>query len=161
MDLYLVRHAPAEPPRGEDAAADAARRLTAEGRRKFRGVCRGLERQGVRLERVLHSPWRRAQETAALLRPLLEGSLVAEPLLARAPTAALLARLAGTSCALVGHQPWLGELLAWLTLGDPDLGRAFAWKKGGVAHLAGEPRPGGMLLVGFHAPGLLRRLHRR
>ena len=161
MDLYLVRHAPAEPRAAGNGASDAGRALTREGRRKFRGVRAGLERLGVRFDRVLHSPLLRAVETAELLMPLVDGPSSSEPSLATAPSEALLARLAGDRLAVVGHQPWLGDLLAWLTLGDPSLGHAFEWKKGGVAALTGDPQPGGMHLVGFLAPGVLRRIGRK
>jgi phosphohistidine phosphatase len=161
MDLCLVRHAPAEPRgTGTHGGSDAARALTREGRRKFRGVRDGLERLGLRFDRLLHSPLLRAVETAELLMPLVDGPSASEPGLAAAPTEGLLARLTGARPAVVGHQPWLGDLLAWLTLGDPALGHAFEWKKGGVALLTGDPQPGGMHLCGFWAPGVLRRLGR-
>jgi phosphohistidine phosphatase len=161
MDLYLVRHATAEPRAAGNGASDASRALTREGRRKFRGVRAGLERMEVRFDRLLHSPLLRAVETAELLMPLVDGPATAEPGLAAAPSEGLLARLAGDRVALVGHQPWLGDLLAWLTMGDPAHGHAFEWKKGGVARLTGDPHPGGMHLAGFLPPGVLRRIGRR
>jgi phosphohistidine phosphatase len=158
MLLTLVRHAPAEAPGGD--VRESERALTAEGRRKLRRLVRALERGELRFDRLLYSPMRRAAETAELLMPLVDGPALVEPLLAQPPSADLLARLSGERPALVGHQPWLGELLGWLVLGARDLGPAFDWKKGGLALLSGEPQPGRMHLTGFLPPGLLRRLHR-
>lgn len=160
MDLALVRHAPAEPRTGTDPEADATRALTRDGRRKFRRVCAGLERLEIRFDRLIHSPLLRAVETADLLTPLVDGPVQAEPLLATAPTDALLARLRGERPVLVGHQPWLGELLSWLVLGDPSPGGSWQWKKGGVALLTGDPHPGGMQVKAFLGPGILRCLGR-
>ncbi|RDI94826.1 phosphohistidine phosphatase SixA [Meiothermus sp. QL-1] len=155
MELYLVRHAIAlEAAPGQP---DEARPLSEEGRAKFKEVVKGLKRLGVRLDRIYHSPKRRAVETAELLVPLLEGETRVTPHLAEAPREALLAELEGQSVALVGHEPWLGELCAWLLMGEPHSER-FAFKKGGVALLEGEPRPGQMRLLGFWAPRVLRRL---
>lgn len=161
MQLTLVRHAPAAPSSSGERGADAARALTPEGRKKFLRLRAALEQADLRFDRMLHSPLLRAVETAELLMPLVDGPAQAEPLLAVAPGEALLARLEGERPVLVGHQPWLGELLAWLVLADRELGHAFEWKKGGLALLSGDPVPGGMHVVGFLPPGLLRRLQRR
>ncbi len=161
MQLTLVRHAPAAPLVAGGRDADAARALTAQGRKRFRRVRQALERADLRFDRLFHSPLLRSVETAELLMSLVDGPAHAEPLLAEAPGEALLARLKGERPVLVGHQPWLGELVAWLVLGDRGLGQAFEWKKGGLALLSGDPVPGGMHLVGFLPPGLLRRQARR
>jgi phosphohistidine phosphatase len=59
MDLYLIRHAIAE-----DGDDDDARPLSAKGAKKFKQAVKGLRALGVRFDRVLHSPRRRAVETA-------------------------------------------------------------------------------------------------
>jgi len=71
MELFLVRHAIAVP-QAEDMD-DAARPLTDEGKKRFQQIARGLDRMGVRFDRVLHSPWTRAVETADLLARVLAG----------------------------------------------------------------------------------------
>ncbi len=155
MELYLIRHAIAlEAAPGQ---SDDARPLSEEGIRKFSEVVRGLKRLGVRLDRLYHSPKLRAVQTAELLVPLLEGETEVTPYLAAEPSLALLETLRGSSVALVGHEPWMGELCAWLVTGRRE-DRAFPFKKGGVALLEGLPQPGQMRLRGFWAPGLLRRL---
>jgi phosphohistidine phosphatase len=156
MLLALMRHGAAKP--AASGRRDADRPLTPEGRRRLRRLVRALRQSRLRFDRLLHSPWRRAAETAELVTPLLEGPATAEPLLARPPGADLLACLGGERPLLVGHQPWLGQTLAWLVLGRRDTGAVFEWKKGGLALLSGEPRPGRMRLVGFLPPGLVRRV---
>ncbi len=155
MLLALLRHAPAE--EAVPGLADADRALTPRGRRRLEAMRRALRRAGLRFDALHHSPLRRAAETAAGLVRLVEGPVRSEPLLCAAPTPALLERLGGRRPLLVGHQPWLGELLAWLVLGDAGLGAAFDWRKTGLALLVGEPSPGRMRLKAFAAPGLLRR----
>jgi phosphohistidine phosphatase len=63
----------------------------------------------------------------------------------------------GSSVALVGHEPWISDLCAWLIIGRQE-GHSLPFKKGGVAYLEGTPKPGGMRLLGFWSPRLLRRL---
>jgi phosphohistidine phosphatase len=152
MQLYLIRHAIAE--ERAPGLPDEARALTLEGRSRLKQELRGLRRLGIGFERLVHSPLRRALETAELLAPLVEGELHASALLAEPPGPALLAGLAGESLALVGHEPWLTQLASLLIGGTP----ALALKKGGVLVLEGEPRAGGMRLVQALAPATLRAL---
>ena len=152
--MERIRHGIAVP--GSMLMADTERPLTP------RGVSAAQAAQGCRLkirfDRLYHSPWRRAVETAELLAPVLAGKAVDSPALARAPSQDLLEILAGERVALVGHEPWLGELVAWLTTGAPSDGSAFAFKRGGVAWLEGPPQPGQMVLQAFLPPRVLRTL---
>jgi phosphohistidine phosphatase len=157
-DLLLVRHAISAP--AAPGESDAARTLTAEGRTAFRACVRGLDVLGLKFERILHSPLLRAQETAELLLPLLEsgGETVVTPALAEPPTEGLLSAVRGERVALVGHEPWMSELCAWLATGWPDDSPALRFKKGGVAWLRGPVEPGRMALRAFLPPSVLREL---
>lgn len=161
MDLYLVRHAIAEDAR--PGRADAERALTPDGRARFVRSALGLARLGLVAERCWHSPWKRAAESARLLGPALRSDPVVEPLLAQAPGRALLARLVDASgeegaLALVGHEPWLGELAAWLCFGDPGASPGLSVRKGGLLWLRGSPTPGGMQLEASLKASHLRRI---
>jgi phosphohistidine phosphatase len=157
MDLFLVRHAIAVP--RAEGLPDVERPLTDEGRKRFRQVARGLERLEVRLDRVLHSPWTRAVQTADLLSRLLVGESSVELGLAREPDSELAARLAqGDRVAAVGHEPWMSELLALLVTGSKSHAARFAFKKGQVVWLTGDAKPRGMALVASLPPRVLRRL---
>ena len=155
MQLALVRHAIAAERRPD--LPDAARPLTREGRARFAREVRGLKALGLGFELVLHSPWLRAAQTAELLAPLA-GVVTPCEHLAAPPSAALLDCCTTDPTALVGHEPWLSELLAWLLTGRREHAAAFALKKGAVALLEGEPRPGEMRLVALHPPKTLRAL---
>lgn len=159
MQLFLVRHATAVQPAPDHP--DATRPLTPRGRAKFIKAVRGAKGLGWRFDHLYHSPLIRAAQTADLLLPLLDGPRTALPDLARAPDEEMLAHIEGARVALVGHEPHLGALLAWLVTGDASRGERFCFKKGGVAVLTGEPRPGAMTLEGLLAPKLLRRLGAR
>ena len=156
MELFVIRHAIAVP--GSMLLADAERPLTPQGRERFAQAVLGLQRLKIRFDRLYHSPWRRAAETAELLAPVLTGKAVDSPALARAPSQDLLETLIGERVALVGHEPWMGELVAWLTTGAPSDGSVFAFKRGGVACLEGPPQPGQMVLQAFLPPKVLRTL---
>jgi phosphohistidine phosphatase len=162
MNLLVIRHAVAEDKKLlED---DAARRLTSSGERKFKGVSRGLKRLGWKLDRLYTSPWLRAHRTAELLAPLGGGVPMATDLLTQSPRAELLALIseyAGGAekhhaVAVVGHEPWLGELIAWLAFGDGRHGEGLVLKKGGVCWLEGSATPGGMSLRAQLPPSVLR-----
>ncbi len=156
MELLVIRHAIAVP--GSLILADAARPLTPQGRKRFTQAVMGLQRLGVRCDRLYHSPWLRAVETAELLGPVLDSEVVCSPALACPPGQGLLADLVGERVALVGHQPWLGELVTWLITGAQSDGSGFAFKRGGVAWLEGQPKPGRMALRAFLPPKVLRAL---
>ena len=159
MQLYVIRHAIAE-----DAAPgqdDASRRLTEAGERKFRAVVKGLRAIGWTFDRVLTSPWLRAKRTAELLEPVSEEAPIETELLTESPgreLLALLAEKAAASLAVVGHEPWLSELVAWLAFGDPRHGEALDLKKGGIVWLEGSSVPGGMAIRALLPPKFMREL---
>jgi len=81
-------------------------------------------RRGWRPEQVFASPLRRAQETAAILVARVQPGLAIETLEELDPdgfpedvVGALVTRRLGTHVVLVGHQPLLGGLAAYLTGG--------------------------------------------
>jgi phosphohistidine phosphatase len=159
MELFVIRHATAEEAR--DGLADPDRALTGDGARRFRRAARGMRALGWRFERVYTSPWKRAAQTAALLGPVFRGEPSATELLCDRPRAELLALVGDAGArvvAVVGHEPWLGELVAWLAFGDPRHAHALQLKKGGVVWLDGEAAPGAMVIRAIVPPKQLRRL---
>lgn len=164
MDVFVIRHAiavAAEP--GQD---DAARELTSEGVRKFKRSVQGVRELGWTFERVLTSPWQRALSTAELLAPITDGPTIVTDLLCDKPRPELFALIAEATAphekrratAVVGHEPWLSELVAWLAFGDPRHGEAIDLKKGGVIWLEGTAVPGGMMIRAVLPPKILREL---
>ncbi len=170
MQLYVVRHAiAAELEPGED---DAERPLTRKGIQRFRKSMKGMAVLDASFASVLHSPWRRAVETAHMLAPLVAtgGTTISTPLLCTTPSAELIeliaahgraaAELSTTShgVAVVGHEPWLGELIGLLIASDARCGESLVLKKGSVSLLEGSAVAGGMSLRALLPPKVLRAL---
>lgn len=149
MDLFLIRHAIAEERRA--GLDDVDRALTHKGRVRFETVVRNLGKAGVRFDRVYHSPWLRAVQTAELLEPIVDGPFIPSEDLAQAPNADFFESLEGERVACVGHEPWLSSALSLLTIGSPN-GHWICFKKGGVAWLRGTPTPGAMELRALLPP---------
>ena len=161
MELLIIRHAIAEPHAME--IDDVDRALTSRGRERFAQGVAGLTRLGLRIGDVYHSPWLRAVQTAEMLSPLVDGQLISTPHLADDPGAGLLAHARESGglgrVAMVGHEPWLGQLCAWLVTGSTRAGEALLFKKGGVAWLeGGSLQPGTMVLRALFPPRALRLL---
>ncbi|MCS4503719.1 histidine phosphatase family protein [Arhodomonas aquaeolei] len=163
-EVLVLRHAIAE---DRDEAArlgvtDERRALTERGIRRMREVAAGLARVADPPARILHSPLRRAVETAELLAVVFpKARLVETPALAPgAGEAAVYEMLAQgeDGVAIVGHEPDLGE---WLgsALGGRT-GPAIPLKKAGSAlvRFPGVPTPGRGELRWLLPPRLARQL---
>ena len=123
MRLYLLRHADAEDLR----ITDAARELTAKGKRQAETVGACCQRLNLRPDVLLASPYRRTVQTAEAVAGALAGVSVKtddflksgmEP---EGAFAGLQAYGWAESVLLVGHQPDIG-LLAAALLGINDAG---------------------------------------
>ncbi len=163
VDLYLVRHAIAEPRDSVRWPDDAVRPLTPEGVARFRSAARGLRVLGVEVDAVLSSSWARAWATAELLTeetgwPLAAACPELQP--PSSPVAALevLRERSESSLAVVGHDPHLSELGSLLLTGSEHSVR-IDLKKGGVLCLRlGSAREAGAVLCWSATPRLLRAL---
>ena len=134
VDLLLLRHGIAE--ERLDGLDHPDRALTARGRRRTHAVASALVQRGVRVDRLITSPYQRALETAQIavgagLAPMLE---LHQALLPGGDVLPLVRQLTGRVC-LVGHEPDLSWLASDL-LGLPS--RAIALKKAGLIHLHGS-----------------------
>lgn len=155
MEILILRHGLAERP--NDDFDDVARPISERGRRLLRRSLHRVERMGLLPDAILCSPWLRAVHSADLLAETCEVEPQSTPLLARAPGPELLELVAATGgerVALVGHQPWLSELLLLLTFGEGHeaLVDRVRIKKSGFAWLRGDPEPGGMQLRALVPP---------
>ena len=166
MDLYLVRHAIAEPRDAAHSEDDARRPLTSEGVQRFRAAARGLRALGVQVDAVLASPYTRAWDTAEILNteakwpaPVRWSEL--EPEVEPAVCLSSLGPRTESVLALVGHEPQLSRLASLLVSGSPDAA-ALELKKGGVVCIGASngPAAGTGVLRWSASPKLLRRLGR-
>jgi phosphohistidine phosphatase len=146
MDLILWRHAEAFD--ADDPRHDLDRALTPKGERQAQRVAAWLNRQLPASARVLVSPARRTQQTAAAL----DRKFKTVPALA--PDADVPALLhaarwpqAREPVLVVGHQPTLGLTAAYLMSGQPQ---AWGVRKGGVWWLRTRERDGSTRVV-LHA----------
>lgn len=140
MILYVMRHGHSPTCVEAGCATDAERPLSEKGRADARAQARRLLESGARPKAVLHSPLRRAAETAAEAAAVL--GVPAKPLPSLANQVGpeeLAAALAGPlaeagELLAVGHQPQVGELCAYLA------DRVFDFKPAGIVALqADEP----------------------
>jgi phosphohistidine phosphatase len=118
MKICILRHAEAEP-RGP-GAAEAARKLTAEGKHELRAVLRLARDAGVEPDVILASPWTRALETALAARDALGTQQVVETksLLPDVLPAHIWGEIRSLrplkEIMVVGHEPHLSRLAAFL-----------------------------------------------
>jgi phosphohistidine phosphatase len=161
-EIYLVRHAIAAE-RGDDWPDDSKRPLTERGISRFKEGVGGLKGLEATIDEIFTSPLVRARQTADLLAAGTDGRPTAKVLDALAPghsPATVMAHLAKaakrTRLALVGHEPDLGELAAYLI----GARRPLPFKKGGIGRIdvAGLSSKAGGTLVWFVTPKVLRRL---
>ncbi|WP_193074217.1 phosphohistidine phosphatase SixA [Pseudomonas sp. FME51] len=117
MRVWILRHGQAEP----SAASDAERRLTDAGRGEVAGMAEQLA--GHALEAIIASPYRRAQQTAELMRQQLgvrRSIITVDWLTPDSDPLAVLDELADRvegEVLLVSHQPLVGQLLSLLVDG--------------------------------------------
>jgi phosphohistidine phosphatase len=121
MDLYLIRHAKAQPLGEGGIVEDEARPLTDAGRSQCEALATALQRRSVHVGRVLTSPLLRARQTAeAVLHhwpapvPHLEVSELLAPGFKPRRLTRVLADLEESAVGLVGHMPDLAVYAAWL-----------------------------------------------
>ena len=161
-ELYIVRHAIAAE-RGSEWPDDTKRPLTERGINRFKEVVKGLRRLDITVDEVFTSPLVRARQTAELLASGLEGKAPVKVLDALAPghtAASVMTQLARVAkrrrVAVVGHEPELGELAAYLI----GAGRALAFKKGGICRidLGSLTSKSAASLVWFLPPNVARQV---
>lgn len=161
-ELYLVRHGIAAE-RGKEWPDDSKRPLTHKGVARLRETAGGLKDLGVSFDLILTSPLVRARQTADVLLQALGGStpIVETPLLAPGGAPAdlleyLRSKKKAGRIALVGHEPDLGRLAAFLIGARAPL----LFKKGGICRIdfgRFPPVPPGKL-AWFALPKMLRAL---
>ena len=148
MNLYLMRHAIAAEP--DEHTEDSQRPLTEKGHKKLSKIARNLEKLELKFDVILTSPYLRARQTANVvadaldikhkhvvksenLTPLgfadklVEEIKLLDEISTRKPVENLL---------LVGHEPFLSQLVGMLVAGDASL--SIDMKKAGLCKLSIE-----------------------
>lgn len=165
MQILIIRHAIAEDREvfARTQQDDDLRPVTTKGRERMARAARGLARV-TDIDLLGHSPLTRAVQTAEILGKVFRDCETLEiPELAPGRGPETVASWLGfvsrqARVALVGHEPDLGELIAWLTTG---VARPFTvLKKGGAVMLECpvRPDPGSASLLWALTPRQLRLL---
>jgi phosphohistidine phosphatase len=133
MDLILWRHAEAE-----EGGADLERELTAKGRKQAERVAAWLQQRLPAKFTVVSSPAARARQTAEALTPRFKTA----PKIAPGAEVSDILQAAGWpghngAVVVVGHQPDLGRVVAFLLCGSPS---EWSIKKGGLCWLSNRVR---------------------
>jgi phosphohistidine phosphatase len=166
MDVLIVRHgiALSRDDASSQGMLDRDRPLTAKGRSRMKRIARDLTKRAPGVVALTTSPFRRALETAEILRKeygeveLTETGALA-PDANPANLALFLAESAADSpVAIVGHEPQLGNFIGWCLTGEAR--KILDLRKGGACLLRFEdaPGPGKGCLIWLLPPSALRSL---
>lgn len=143
MALYLVQH-------GRSAAKeiDPERGLTTQGREETERIARVAKGYGIRVEKIVHSGKKRAEQTAAVYHRILsvEAPLVTiagiDPLDDVRPLADAVDPGAGLM--VVGHMPFMQRLVSRLTTGSEDT-KVYRFQNSGIVCLDADTEADGRL----------------
>ncbi|MEW6734064.1 MAG: phosphohistidine phosphatase SixA [Acidobacteriota bacterium] len=145
MELYILRHAIAVE-REEWQGSDEGRPLISAGRDKMKEIATGLRLLVPKFDAILTSPLVRAWQTAEIVCKVygIKNSDKLHETVALSPDSrfdSLFAELRQFSndkrVLIIGHQPYLGDLIAYL-IAD-GFARNIPLKKGGAACLQIDP----------------------
>ena len=142
MNLYLMRHAVAAEP--DENIEDNQRPLTAKGLKKLGKIARNLEKLELEFDLILTSPYLRARQTAEVVAEALaikkKQIIKSENLTPLGFADKLVEEIhacgAVENLLLVGHEPFLSQLVGMLLVGDASLG--IEMKKAGLCKLSVE-----------------------
>ena len=162
LELYLIRHGIAAE-RGEEFPDDSKRPLTSEGIVRLRKEAKAIEGLGVSFDQILSSPLVRARQTADVFaeelkaKPPIANTDALTP--AGSPGAVIQElgkHMRKARIALVGHEPNMGELAAYLIGAKVPL----PFKKGAICRIDFSvfPPKGKGELCWFVTPKMLRKI---
>ena len=144
MNIYLLRHGIAVEQGTAGHSKDSSRPLTSKGERKLWQIAEAMEALELSFDVILSSPYVRTRQTADIIAEAFNGRGKVElddELAPSGNTKTLVERLAARKPApedvlLVGHEPYLSELISLLVAGDRGL--SVLMKKGGLCKLEVE-----------------------
>jgi phosphohistidine phosphatase len=139
LDLFILRHGDA----GRKIAAgstDAKRALTVAGQKEIADISKSLKDLGIKINLVITSPLKRAQETATIVAKTLKVQSKMQEWNELTPEAnriKLYGKLSSykqdASILIVGHNPYLSEMISEII--SEDKNGHIDLKKGGVARI--------------------------
>ncbi|MDD2806126.1 MAG: histidine phosphatase family protein [Elusimicrobiales bacterium] len=152
-ELVFMRHGHALSRQEAGAASDSERPLSPRGEREALESARRLQAAGFAPDRIVSSPFLRACRTAEIAAGVFpSASRETDRAISDGPAQALLDLAQGFYAGkdrvlLIGHQPLLGAVAAYLLGDDP-----FDLSPAGFVRLKCEGEPGCATLLEFYAP---------
>ena len=142
MKLYILRHAIAEDRDENLYPDDSLRHLTEKGEKKMVKIAEHLKDIGLQPDLILTSPYVRAYETAKIVaktfgikkKQLVLNDHLTPSGFAKDLIAEINENYRVENLMLVGHEPYLSDLVAMLVAGEPSV--SIAMKKGGLCCLS-------------------------
>ncbi len=141
MNLFILRHGIAVERGTPGFKTDAGRPLTPKGKRQLRQIAGAMQNLDLSFNLILSSPFLRARQTAEIVAQSLRWKkrlAFSDELTPGGDPKALIQQLielkpAPENVLLVGHEPYLSELIGRLISGGATAG--IELKKGGLAKL--------------------------
>jgi phosphohistidine phosphatase len=145
MNFYILRHGIAQEMGMPGVDKDSERELVPEGRQKLRKIAAAMNALDLTFDVILTSPYVRAEQTAMTIAEVLKMKAKLELTDDLSPSGSmrdLIASINGRKPApadvlLVGHEPYLSELISLLVSGGTDA-ISVVLKKGGFCRLSVE-----------------------
>ena len=133
MNLYLLRHGIAAEPGMAGFQPDSERPLTAKGENRLRTAAKAMAKLDMSFDLILSSPFLRAKQTAEIIVrnfKLRKKLAFSEDLTPTGNPRLLIQQLnrlrpEPENVLLVGHEPYLGKLIALLAAGNTSLELGF------------------------------------
>ncbi|MGI8965389.1 MAG: phosphohistidine phosphatase SixA [Limisphaerales bacterium] len=139
MNLYILRHALAGE-RSSRYPEDTKRPITKKGKKETRAAAKGMRKLDLKFDLILSSPFTRAKQTAEVVAEVFKFKELrySKHLASEANPQSLISELnksysSRKNILLVGHEPYLSQLISVLTSGDKKLSLDF--KKSGLCKL--------------------------
>ena len=141
MELFILRHAIAVPHGTRGYERDGERPLTPKGEKRMKQIAEVLRALDLSFDLLLSSPLTRARQTAEIVARAFDAKTklkFTEHLAVGGDPRALVDEVAATygsfeRVMLVGHEPYLSDLIAVLLSGEATL--SITMKKGGLCKL--------------------------
>ena len=142
MNLYILRHGLAVERGTPGYKKDSDRPLTAKGKRRMWQIAEAMEAMELNFDMILSSPFLRARQTAEIVAETFElrKKLALTEALTPDGNPKLLVeqlnKLKAKDILLVGHEPYLSQLIGLLVSGNTNI--ALDFKKSGLGKLEAE-----------------------
>jgi len=142
MNLYVLRHGLAADPGAPGFGRDAERPLTPKGKRKLRKIADAMLELDLCFDLILSSPYLRARQTAEIVAKAFKARNELDLSDHLTPSGSLKKLIdflndykpRPENVLLVGHEPYLSELISLLVSGDKN--SSVQMKKGGLCKLS-------------------------